>query len=331
MWLRDLIGFDETTPEDVRAQITVEGEVMTSSVNGRSFGCGRLETPTLRELRSRVHELGAPPARPTFREIVADVQDLHQSPAHAECLFQVASQFNLLEMTAPSVTPEEGIGIYEFDRTQGPACAIACGGGTLYRNYFVDVDGQVGQSTDRQIDCLSEIGNRLGNTDNQLWAMQNGYALPSPEGLETIHRRLSAVNETELDQIRASLRVGVHWRPEVTLGDAGHVVHQLYASALPVAYLSLSTQLWQPFAQLILEAAYEATALVAAINAAETGNCQAFLTLLGGGAFGNPQEWIFAAIKRMATLELPIGIKFAIVSYGHSNSELVRFLRDELE
>ncbi|MCK5683507.1 hypothetical protein KAJ27_05280 [bacterium] len=51
-------------------------------------------------------------------------------------MFQVASQFNLLEMVSPGVTPEEGVGRYEHDHTQGPACAIACGVGTIYRNYF---------------------------------------------------------------------------------------------------------------------------------------------------------------------------------------------------
>ena len=31
---------------------------------------------------------------------------------------QVASQFNCLEMATPTNTPEDGIGIYEFDMTQ---------------------------------------------------------------------------------------------------------------------------------------------------------------------------------------------------------------------
>jgi len=50
-------------------------------------------------------------------------------------LFEVASQINLLEMINQSSKPEDGIGIYEYDNTQGPKCAIACGAGTIYRNY----------------------------------------------------------------------------------------------------------------------------------------------------------------------------------------------------
>ena len=40
-----------------------------------------------------------------------------------------------MEIISPSVTPEAGIDGYETDRPQGPACAIACGAGTIYRNY----------------------------------------------------------------------------------------------------------------------------------------------------------------------------------------------------
>jgi hypothetical protein len=38
-------------------------------------------------------------------EVVGDVQQLHQSPGCDGALFQVASQFNLLEMVGPGVTP----------------------------------------------------------------------------------------------------------------------------------------------------------------------------------------------------------------------------------
>jgi len=70
------------------------------------------------------------------RVVVGDVRRLHAAPEHACALFQVASQFNLLEMTAPHVTPEDGVTRYKDDPTQGPACAIVAGAATMYRNYF---------------------------------------------------------------------------------------------------------------------------------------------------------------------------------------------------
>ncbi len=86
-------------------------------------------------------------------------------------MLQVASQFNLLEMAAPDVVPENGVGIYEHDYTQGPACAIAAGAGTVFRNYLVPVKNQTGQSADCQVDCLADIGKSLGNESQQLWQM----------------------------------------------------------------------------------------------------------------------------------------------------------------
>ena len=63
----------------------------------------------------------------------------------------MASQFNLLEMTGPSVTPEHRVTRYSGAHTQGPACAIAAGAATIYSNYFAPVDGEIGQTRERQI------------------------------------------------------------------------------------------------------------------------------------------------------------------------------------
>ena len=176
----------EESPEQVRANLSVDGQVLQSRVNGKTLVCGELETPSLADLRQRVQASGYKTGAMTVREVVANVQKLHTNAANADALFQVASQFNLLEMTGPEVTPEEGVGIYEHDRTQGPACAIAAGAGTIYRNYFAPVHGQTGQSATNQIDCLADIGAALGNTENHLWDMRNGYALLSYDGLVKI-------------------------------------------------------------------------------------------------------------------------------------------------
>ena len=53
--------------------------------------------------------------------------------------------------------PEDGVDRYEYDRTQGPACAIACGAGTIYRNYFVPIDGDIGQTAHRQLNGLADL------------------------------------------------------------------------------------------------------------------------------------------------------------------------------
>jgi hypothetical protein len=253
------------------------------------------------------------------REVIASVQDLHADPANAGALFQVASQFNLLEMASPSATPELGIGIYENDPTQGPACAVAAGAGTIYRNYFAPVNGQIGQSAGRQIDCLADLGRALDNTGSRLWQMRNGYALAGRDGLIEISDRLRALSDSELDELRGLLRIGIQWNTQVTLPGCAHLVSQAYCSALPVAYSSHPASLWESFARLVLEAAYEATLCAAILNRQRAGERRLYLTLLGGGAFGNQPEWILDALRRALRLYAGWDLDVAIVSYRSSN------------
>ena len=321
-WFEALTGFSEESPEQVRANISLDGQRLRSHANGTTLICGELETPSLSELRQRVQASGYETGAVTIREVVADVQDLHTNEANADALFQVASQFNLLEMVSPNVIPERGVGIYEDDHTKGPKCAIAAGAGTIYRNYFASVHGQTGQSATNQIDCLADIGAALGNTEHRLWDMRNGYALPSREGLIEISQHLRASSEPELDALRQLLRIGLQWHTQVTLNDCTHTVSQAYCSALPVAYCDYPSKDWEEFARLILEATYEATLCAALVNASHTGNNQVFLTLVGGGAFGNETDWILGGLQRALDCYRDAALDIAIVSYGEANPRI---------
>ena len=321
-WFEELTGFAEESPEQVRANLSVDGQVLQSHITGKTLVCGELETPSLAELRHRIQASGYETGAMTIREVVANVQKLHTNAANTGALFQVASQFNLLEMTGPGVTPEEGVGIYEHDLTQGPACAIAAGAGTIYRNYFAPVNGQTGQSATNQIDCLADIGAALGNTENRLWDMRNGYAWPSYEGLVEIGECLRAASKPELDELRQLLRIGLQWHTQVTLDDCTHTVSQACCSALPVGYLNHSYELWTEFARLILEATYEATLCAALVNARQTGNNTVFLTLVGGGVFENDPDWILSGLQRALDLYQDAALDVAIVSYGASNPDI---------
>lgn len=318
-WFETLTGCVEKSPDHVRQHLRFDDRTLLSTRNGQSWRCGELELPSLGQLRELVRSIDTGLEPTTVREVVADVQQLHRDASNQNALFQVASQFNLLEMTSPRVTPEAGVGIYEQDFTQGPACAIAAGAGTIFRNYFATVNGRIGQSADNQIDCLSDIGTLLDNSGQRLWRMANGYSLPSADGLKEVHRKLTTSDPTSLDELRQALRVGVQWETQVTLGDASHNVSQVYCSALPVAYAGHPAEWWAPFATLILEAAYEATICAALLNRSRTGSRQLFLTLLGGGAFGNEPDWILNAMRRAINLHARYGLDVRIVSYRSSN------------
>lgn len=328
-WFEKLTGVAESSPAAVRDQLQVSGATIHSLGNGQSWICGHLEIVALSDLRRRIETI---PARSPVHvtEVVANVQDLHADSRNSGALFQVASQFNLLEMVSPDVTPDRGIGVYENDFTQGPACAIAAGAGTIYRNYFAETNGAIGQTASSQIDCLADIGVCLQNIDGGLWEMKNGYALASESGLHEISKHLQASRPDQLDELRGRLKVGIQWGTQVTIRGCSHLVSQIYCSALPVAYSAHSSEAWRDFAVLILEAAYEATLCAAQLNAHTNGINTAFLTLLGGGAFGNHSDWIIAAIDRALKIHANSGLDVRIVSFRNSNSALEQLFRSNL-
>ena len=111
-------------------------------------------------------------------------------------------------MVSPNRTPEAGVGIYSRDPTQGPACAVACGAGTIYRNYFAPVNGQVGQSKNNQIDCISDLGKAWDNSSKSSLANEKWLCFASHQGLTTISQRLQTASEEERDKFRQLLRIG---------------------------------------------------------------------------------------------------------------------------
>ncbi|MCK5780832.1 MAG: hypothetical protein KAH04_07405 [Psychrilyobacter sp.] len=327
MWFENLVGFQEKSPEQVRENIEIVHDRLISKINKREFMFGQLEMPTLEELRDKGNLLEDGQTQIKISEVVGNIQSLHTETSNNRSLIQVASQFNLLEMVSPNKVPEEGIGIYEFDRTQGPACAIACGAGTIYRNYFVDTNGKLGQTSRNQIDCLEGIGLELENDKYNHWKMKNGYALATKEGLESINNRLKQLSKSEYEYLKGKLKIGIQWDSEVTISDNNNLITQVYCSALPIAYSMEKEELWSEFAKLILEATYESTFYAALKNYEKTKNNKVFLTLIGGGAFGNKEKWILNAIKKsiIKFKNSPLDIK--IVSYGASNKGVKEFIK----
>lgn len=211
-WFERLMGFSEDGYASTCSRLVVEGDELVSTVNGRRYGIGALSLPTLAQLRARVNRGGR--QRSTVTCLPGDARALHADPAFAGALFQVASQFNLLEMVSPHVTPEQGVAGYAHDATQGPACAMAAGAATIYRNYLVPIDGQTGQTHDRQLDALAPLGDavsaELRRPVSALWQMRNGYALCTDDGLDAISALLSGAD----DELRDTLRG--HWRSGCT-------------------------------------------------------------------------------------------------------------------
>lgn len=325
-WFERLTGFREDGYSATLQRLAVDGDELVSSVNGRRYGIGELTVPTLADLRERARPVGK--QRTSVAALVGDARGLHSDPRFEGALFQVASQFNLLEMTSQRVTPEQGVTRYADDPTQGPACAMAAGAATIYRNYFVPVGDQIGQTAHRQVDALAGLGAALseltGLPVKALWSMQNGYALGTADGLSAIGRVLAAVSDDVRDTLRGRLAIGLHRDVQVTDvdGDERRLVSQAFCSALPLGYSQVSRRVWEPLARLVLEATYEATLLAATERANAGGSNTVLLTRVGGGVFGNDPAWIDHAIERALGVVEHAGLDVRIVGHREVSPEI---------
>lgn len=326
MWFRNLMGFNEINPLQVQENIAIDGELMTSLVNGKSYQHGVFEVPTLKELKNRI-DLSVFDGNIKIKEIIGNVRALHCLRDNENAMFQAASQFNMLEMISPSVTPEMGVDRYENDHTQGPACAIACGAGTIYRNYFAPIRGKKGQTFDNQLDGLEEIGKFFGNDKSAFWRMQNGYCFPTEKGLKTISESIRKMKTQEYEALKNLLKTGVQWNTEVTNFTQKHLVSQIYCSALPIGYSNIYSGDWKEFATLVLNATYESAFYAATENYQKTGCPILYLTLVGGGVFQNELSWILSAIKSSLEKFKNVPLDVRMVSYGKSNPVISDFVK----
>ena len=323
------------------------GVLQLSGDGTRKWQAGIFTTPSLGELRNKtekIPEKNAGGPKTTVRFVPGDVHILHGDAEYAGAVFQSASQFNCLEFGDQNQTPEDGVAIYAYDPTQGPACAIACAPGTIVRNYFAFDDGKEPQTKDKQINTLDEVNKYLSegnNTGKLLVAVKNGYTdIATSRGNKGLGSLNGAIKEKDRDYAMSLLKVGVQKETEVTFtkretaarngapwyrvtSDPPLLVTQVYASALAIGYtkgfhkimrgrewheltdgekktVNVLESLWEPLAQIVLDAAYEATlhAAVLYAKAGTDGRKRVVLTALGGGAFRNNPAWISSAIVK---------------------------------
>jgi hypothetical protein len=162
-----------------------------------------------------------------------------------------------------------------------------------------------------------------------LWEMQNGYALCTKSGLRAISKHVEALAPDQRDALAGTLCVGLHQDVEVTdaKGPDRQIVSQIFCSALPVRYSDVPANEWKTFASLVLQAAYEATLWAGVVNAQRGASNIVLLTRLGGGAFGNDDEWIDSALRRAFSIVADFGLDVKIVSLGNPSTATLRMAR----
>ena len=95
-----------------------------------------------------------------------------------------------------------------------------------------------------------------------------------------------------------------------------------------MAYTRIPPPHWEPFALLILQAAYEATMSAAILNAQRGASNVVLLTQLGGSAFGNDDDWIHAAMRRALEMMSGYDLDVKLVTYRSPSRGLQQLAED---
>ena len=255
------------------------------------------------------------PGTGTFNVIIGEVGELQIKPENYDAVFQVASNFNVLEVASPYDWPNR-LENYIYDQTQGPCAAIGAAPALIWRRYFSMLNGAE-QTRDNQINLLCNIP--LGNY------VTNGYL---------------KLSEFELDQLccvtcKAYRDMQVGWHANVLVT---HWAHRTESGVLSVKHFPYSQQrINQVFfaaldlagtnagvgqdpdtlllAKSLLSAAYEGTFKAAIAH----GKTKVFITLMGCGVFGNCADWVAEVlINCMHPLIIAYGLHvFLVLSNVH--------------
>lgn len=314
----DLLSLHELTD---RLEDKVELAVGSTIKNHRTGSTGQIRRSTTDEVLIQTREgaeewLGKTDARAvpqrteplTFKNIVADTQELHQDPQNGGAVFQVASLFNCLEMSGPEIPPEDGLTAYCHESTQGAICSLSCPAGAVFRNYFLN-DGA-------QVDCLSGVAELVRNRQEGFWSLRNGYCLPRVAEKIAVLGRLVEEKKVDVEDMRGRVKVGILWDTEVR--GCSHRVCQVRCSAIPVS-LAKPTKAshWAPFACEMLDASYRATLAAAALLARARGErVKVFLTALGCGIMGNRTRWITRGLNHALEAFVNAPLDVALVHVG---------------
>lgn len=284
---------------------------------GMEWDMGVLELPTLENLRETTVSSGSGfgsgklfVLRGTQDLTQVDVGYLQSLPENDGAVFQVASNFNALELMSKfDDRAMTEVGNYVHDMTQGPFASISAAPGLILRHYYPF------HSPDTQPESWRQIfdGRQLELLGELPLSVRNGYLELREQDLE---------RELPL----SLLRVAHHRDVQVVFGQVqgsrharlAHLqrVSQVFTATADLACTNLELFRRHPkevegVVKALLKGAYEGT-LRAAMS---SGRGKIFLTLIGGGVFANPTSWLVDTLEGLLDLVTESGLTVVVNTY----------------
>jgi len=231
-----------------------------------------------------------------------DVGYLQALVSNKKAVFQVASNFNGIEAITEDGHPDHDhfTEIYWRDNTQGPAASISAGAAAIARVHsaFLGTSNDLttwSQTKKRQLNFMENLKDHF--------PQHNGYVILS--GTEP---KFPRVESKDYYKLLLMSKTCYHKNCQVTTGhkstiglekvlNTSQVVDQCLCAAINIAQgasgMVNATMLdIESKCRFALDLAYFGTYLEAIIN----GRSRIFLSMVGGGAFGNKKEWIYSAM-----------------------------------
>ena len=245
-----------------------------------------------------------------------DVFYEHVKAMGKNAIFQAASQFNYLEMISPMYRPSNGITNYVNDNSQGPKCALATPGATLYRNWALTSD----------IHQLNGLKNIMKYC--QGLSFQNGYihydGTPFEIAQENVNQLLQ-IAVTTAGVMLNQIPLNIQNKHITKCNSSDFLVSNAWCSAISLGYLPQNVK-YSPYIQKFAEQILYATYLLTLRMAAFHPNINTvYLTFVGGGFFENKYEWILNAMLSAIKSIQYMPLKVIILHYKTIDSNVTRF------
>jgi len=251
--------------------------VFINEENNKQYPCGSFQTHTVSELRELVAGLEDQKTIECKFEVLEGI-DIGAYRVNDKSMVQVASNFNCLEVPSRSYNIKSGFFVdkLHMDSTQGPAASFGPLAGALYRAHFIP-----------EINLLKNVEQYLGESINGKITLNGNEELIQGDSL--------------IDTISDNVMAGIHTGLQVLYNRSGEVdkpygINQIFNASINLNDYGKRTSMNNliKIMRSTLRATYESAILGAIANKCE----YLYLTLVGGGVFGNPLEIILDELGR---------------------------------
>lgn len=259
-----------------------------------------------------------------------DVGYLQGLPENSNAVFQVASNFNGIEAISEMVHPEieNFTERYYLDRTQGPAASISAGAAAIIRVHAPFYDSKLNpevwdQTRRQQLNFLSKLSSHFPQQNGYIAFTGDEPKFPKPYSKE-YYKMLLDVFMCYHQECQVITGHKDNGGKLYKVHNPDQKVDQVFSAAVNICQGKLAkTNANAPNSEtkcrFVLESAYNGAYLEAISNK----RSKLFLTLIGGGSFGNRKEWILDAIlsahKKWAVKNLTTLEKVVLVAFKNSD------------